>query len=64
LPVEAAIFQFSHRSITRGQQLPATITRAKIIDDNGVTSITAVQPLHVPAWIEQQMARACSTQNC
>jgi site-specific recombinase XerD len=23
-------------------------------DDNGVTSITAVQPLHVSAWIEQQ----------
>jgi hypothetical protein len=23
-------------------------------EDNGVTSITAVQPLHVSAWIEQQ----------
>jgi integrase/recombinase XerC len=23
-------------------------------DDNGVTSITAVQPLHVSAWLEQQ----------
>ena len=31
-------------------------------DDNGVSSITAVQPLHVSAWIEtQQQERAAPT---
>jgi hypothetical protein len=29
-------------------------------DENGVPSISAVQPLHVAAWIEQQTRTHCS----